>query len=110
MSYVKLSDDANDGLLMWITIGVNTTADYDELATPAAHYYPGGGKSSPGGPGGGGFPPFPVNGTGRPSGVPFPTGGGMPTGFPGFPTGPAGPTQTAKPWGPCASKQEDEVE
>ncbi|KAH8905738.1 aromatic compound dioxygenase [Coniochaeta sp. PMI_546] len=51
VSYVKLSDDANDGLLMWITVGVNTTADYDDLAVAAAHYYQGGGKSNspPGG-------------------------------------------------------------
>ncbi|OIW23853.1 aromatic compound dioxygenase [Coniochaeta ligniaria NRRL 30616] len=48
VSYVKLSDDADDGLLMWITIGVNVTADYDDLASAAAHYYKEGGKSNSG--------------------------------------------------------------
>lgn len=113
VSYVKLSDDANDGLLMWITIGVDTTADYDDLAQAAAHYYKEGGKSN--GPPGGGFPPFPVNGTAWPSGVPFPTGlfppGGVPTGFPGFPGASATPTPTARPWGPCVMRRgEDEEE
>ncbi len=32
LDYVMLSDDANDGLLMWITVGINATADYTDLA------------------------------------------------------------------------------
>ncbi|KAB5578825.1 Intradiol ring-cleavage dioxygenase [Coniochaeta sp. 2T2.1] len=107
VSYVKLSDDANDGLLMWITIGVNTTADYDDLAMAAAHYYREGGKSNSPAGGPGGFPPFPVNGTAWPSGVPFPTGA-FPPGFPGFPSPSATATATAKPWGPCNRKREED--
>ncbi|KAK0728830.1 Intradiol ring-cleavage dioxygenase [Lasiosphaeria miniovina] len=56
VEYMLLSDDANDGLLVWITIGVNTTADYDALAVPAATYQEGGGKENEGF-GAGGPPP-----------------------------------------------------
>ncbi|KAL1878102.1 hypothetical protein VTK73DRAFT_8063 [Phialemonium thermophilum] len=114
VDYIRLSDDANDGLLMWITIGINTTADYDSLAMAAAHYYKEGGKSNtpnfnftgfpfPGGNLTGNFT-FPGNFTGfNFSGLPpFPAGGG----FPGFPS----PTPTAapsvQPWGPCLKKRE----
>ncbi|KAK1990369.1 aromatic compound dioxygenase [Colletotrichum falcatum] len=54
LKYVRLGDDLGDGLLMWITIGINTTADYNDKVTPAAHYYEGGGVDQ--GNGGGGFP------------------------------------------------------
>ncbi|KAK3934184.1 Intradiol ring-cleavage dioxygenase [Diplogelasinospora grovesii] len=119
LSYVMLSDDANDGLLMWITIGVNTTADHNDQAMAAAHYYKGGGVSNNNGPGGFPFPPngtapWPFNATGWPSGAPFPTGfptGGFPPGgFPGFPGPTATATATVKPWGPCIGKREEEKE
>lgn len=111
VDYVRLSEDANDGLLMWITIGVNTTADYNDLAMEAAHLYKEGGKSN--------APPFPANFSGFPGGFPsgFPTNlpGGFPTGFPsGFPTSfpfpPPTPTPAAtiQPWGPCLKKRESE--
>ncbi|KAK2042843.1 aromatic compound dioxygenase [Colletotrichum somersetense] len=61
LKYVRLGDDLSDGLLMWITIGINTTANYNDDVTPAAHYYEGGGvdQSNGGGfPGGPGGPPF----------------------------------------------------
>lgn len=77
---------------MWITVGINTTADYDSLAGAAAHYYEDGGKANTGGMGG--FP-----GGGPPGGGP-PGGGG----FPGFPTTSAGSEPTAQAWGPCSSK------
>jgi hypothetical protein len=106
VSYVRLGSDADDGLLMWITVGVDTGADYDALAGAAATYYKDGGKSTPQGSG---LPPFPVNGTaGWPSGVPVPTTGVLPTGgFPGFPTSSATATATARPWGPCIVKREE---
>ena len=43
VNYVRLSDVADDGLLLWITIGVNTTADYTDKAVAAATHTKGGG-------------------------------------------------------------------
>lgn len=43
MKYVYLGDKPDDGLLAWITIGIDPDPDYDEDRTPAAHWYPGGG-------------------------------------------------------------------
>lgn len=116
VDYVRLSEDANDGLLMWITIGINTTADYNNMTMEAAHLYKEGGK--------GNAMPFPANFTGFPGGFPGGPPGGFPTslpsGFPtslpsGFPTGgfpfptptplPAGSIQ---PWGPCLKKRDEE--
>lgn len=86
---------------MWITIGVNTTADYDAMAGAAAHLYEDGGVSSPRGGGPGGGPPGG-----------FPPGGGPPGGgFPGFSTTTsAGSEATAKPWGPCVNGTEKKGE
>jgi len=99
VQYVMLSDDARDGLLMWITIGINATADYNKLAYAAATWKEGGGVASPPQR----FPFPPPNGTngtnitGMPP-MPFPPAGG----FPGFPTSSAQPAQaTPQPWGPC---------
>lgn len=96
LDYIRLGDDPADGLLMWITIGIDTAADYDDMATPAAHYYEDGGEAN-------------ANGGGFPGG--FPDGG--PTGgFPGFPTSTtgAGGEATAKPWGPCLKGKEESAE
>lgn len=45
VEYVQLTDDIADGLLAWITIAVNTTADYTSKyeGNAAAHYYADGG-------------------------------------------------------------------
>ncbi len=112
LDYVMLSEDPNDGLLMWTTIGINATADYNAMASSGAWYYREGGVDTsprwnftlpPGG-----FPTgFP---TSFPSGFPsgFPTG--FPTGMPGFPGGfPPLPTGTpTKFWGPCMKKKRDD--
>jgi len=56
LKYVRLGEDLNDGLLMWITIGINTTADHNDEVSAAAHYHEGGGVDQsnggafPGGP------------------------------------------------------------
>ncbi|KAI0126508.1 Intradiol ring-cleavage dioxygenase [Xylariales sp. AK1849] len=42
VDYILLGDDLADGLLAFITIGVDTTADYTSSYTPAAHYQEGG--------------------------------------------------------------------
>ncbi|KAI2469769.1 aromatic compound dioxygenase [Annulohypoxylon bovei var. microspora] len=57
--YIQLGDDLQDGLLAYLTVFVDTKANQTASAHPAAHYYEGGGVSSPGGgfPGGPGFPP-----------------------------------------------------
>ncbi|EMR69911.1 hypothetical protein MGN70_005628 [Eutypa lata] len=90
LDYVMLSEDPADGLLMWMTLGINGTADYNRAATPGAHYYEGGGVDA-----GPQFPGFPGNFT-------------MPPG--GFPMPPA-PTPTSKPiWGPCMKKRDMEDE
>ncbi|KAK2755445.1 putative extracellular dioxygenase [Colletotrichum kahawae] len=81
VQYVLLGDDISQGVLAWITVGINTTADYSSSASAAAHYYAGGGVdtssgNSGGGPGGAGGP---GNGT-FPSGA-APSGAG-PSGAP----------------------------
>ncbi|KAI1881453.1 hypothetical protein JX265_000279 [Neoarthrinium moseri] len=110
LDYVLLSENPADGILMWITIGVNTTADQSHLVSAASHYYKEGGKENPSPWGNISFPgnfTFPAGG--------FP-GGGFPTalppgftpppGMPPFPTA-SGPTPTpTKFWGPCMKKRE----
>lgn len=41
--YVYLGDKVSDGLLLWLTVGIDPAADYNENRTPAAHWHPGGG-------------------------------------------------------------------
>lgn len=71
LSYVMLGDSLLDGLLMWITVGLNTSADYSASVAAAAHYYEGGGVAldngmGQGGPGvSGGLPPSGVMPTGN---------------------------------------------
>lgn len=63
VDYAFLGDQPSDGILAWITVGIDSTANHTDQATPAAHYYEGGGKDtglSLGGPGG---PPPGSNGT-----------------------------------------------
>ncbi|TRX93128.1 hypothetical protein FHL15_005996 [Xylaria flabelliformis] len=104
LDYVMLSEEPDDGLLMWTTIGINGTADYDNLVSAGAWYYRDGGvDTSPRWnftiPPGGfptGFPPMPTGSFTPPAG--FPTG--FPGGFPPVPTG----TPT-KFWGPCMKKK-----
>ncbi|KAI0404314.1 Intradiol ring-cleavage dioxygenase [Xylaria palmicola] len=113
LDYVMLSEEPDDGLLMWTTIAINGTADYNALVSSGAWYYRDGGVDTsprfnftvpPGG--------FPI-----PTGFPFPSGvptgsftlpPGFPTGFPGgFPGGfPPVPTGTpTRHWGPCMKKK-----
>lgn len=76
MKYIQLGDDISDGLLMWMTVAIDTTADYNDNVSPAAHYYEGGGVDEAGagggGPGGDGTGPG-GNGTGPGNGT-FPGG------------------------------------
>lgn len=75
MDYVLLGEDASDGILAWLSFGINTT--YAVTAMDAATYYAGGGvqNNNGGGGGPGGAPP---SGTGFPGGAPT----GAPTGAP----------------------------
>ncbi|KAI1811800.1 aromatic compound dioxygenase [Poronia punctata] len=84
LDYVMLSEDPNDGLLMWVTIGLDVTADYTDQATPGAWYYEDGGVDT------------------SPTRPP----GGSPSGFPpgGFPPMPSPPPKF---WGPCMKKREE---
>ncbi|TVY75711.1 hypothetical protein LSUE1_G007944 [Lachnellula suecica] len=43
VEYVQLSENLADGLLAWITVAVNMTADRKDHVAVAAHYYEGGG-------------------------------------------------------------------
>lgn len=43
VEYVQLTEDIADGLLAWITIAVNTSANHSDQYEPAAHYWAGGG-------------------------------------------------------------------
>jgi protocatechuate 3,4-dioxygenase beta subunit len=88
VDYIKLGSDANDGMLMWITIGINTTADYNEDIDAAAYHYANGGVANP-----------------AATSSPFPAQHG--TNPPWYPTSTDSsgniikPTPTARPWGPC---------
>ncbi|KAI1455748.1 aromatic compound dioxygenase [Annulohypoxylon moriforme] len=68
VEYIQLGDSLQDGLLAYLTVFVDTTANQTAYAHPAAHYYEGGGVASPGGgfPGGPGGPGFPPGGPGGP--------------------------------------------
>ncbi|KAF2801225.1 aromatic compound dioxygenase [Melanomma pulvis-pyrius CBS 109.77] len=81
--FIYLGDDITDGLLAWIQIGINATADYtdDDYYNVAATYQAGGGVANPdSGFGGGGAP----GGNGTTNGT-MPTGeapsGAVPSGF-----------------------------
>ncbi|KAK0652630.1 Intradiol ring-cleavage dioxygenase, partial [Cercophora newfieldiana] len=54
LKWVMLGDALEDGLLMWITIGIDEGADYSGNVAAAAHYYEGGGVAVEGGGMGGG--------------------------------------------------------
>ena len=100
LSYVMLSDDANDGLLLWITIGIDTRADHSALEVPAATYQEGGGVTNP-------RPWNPLNESQWPPGkAPFPSS--RPSGvIPGYPQPsfpPPNAKATHKPWGPCMGR------
>ncbi|KAI0596481.1 Intradiol ring-cleavage dioxygenase [Biscogniauxia sp. FL1348] len=104
LDYVMLSEDPADGLLMWATIGINSTADQSRFVSAGAwHYKDGGVDTSP-----------KWNFTIPPGGFPFPTGGfppGVtppPGGFPPFPTQPGAPTTTKQYWSPCMKKKKEE--
>ena len=97
LSYVTLTEDANDGLLLWITIGIDTKADHSALEVPAATYQKGGGVTSP-------KQWNPLNESHWPAGkAPFPSN--RPSGvIPGYPQPsfpPPSAKVTPKPWGPC---------
>lgn len=53
VDYVYLGDGVADGLLGFITVGIDTSADYTDDYTPAAHYEAGGGVDTGSGSGGG---------------------------------------------------------
>jgi hypothetical protein len=82
VEYVLLGDDVSDGVLAWISIGIDPTAD-EEISSAGTSFEDGGVANEDGGMGGGG------GGDGAPS-------GGMPSG--GMPTGMA-PSGTAVPSG-----------
>ncbi|EMR67477.1 putative gpi anchored protein [Eutypa lata UCREL1] len=57
LDYALLGDAASDGILSWILVGVDNSADYNDNVQAAAHWYEGGGVDNgnsgpPGGPGG----------------------------------------------------------
>jgi len=69
VEWVQLSDDITDGIMAWISIGIDPTAD-DEISSAATIYETGGvaNENSMGGMGGGdGGPPDGGNGTAPPS-------------------------------------------
>ena len=88
VDYVQLSHDLSDGLMTWITIAVDTKADYSSNLQAASHYYREGGVAVPFNCSAFppiGFPPFngtfpPFNGTG----FGFPPFNGTGFGFPPF--------------------------
>ena len=112
LDYVMLSDDSNDGLLMWATIGIDGAADHNAQAAPAATYRKGGGVAASFS-----FPPFPVPSNASRPAVPS---GGSPKAVttsvsssssaaarPPTPTAlrvsatRSAPKKSPQPWGPC---------
>lgn len=71
MDYALLGDAVEDGILSWIVVGIDSSANHTSQVQAAAHYYEGGGVDNgnsgfpggPGGPGGSGVP----SGTGAPA-------------------------------------------
>ena len=66
MDYAYLGDAATDGVLAWIVVGIDSSANHTSAVQAAAHYYEGGGVDNgnsggppggPGGPSGSGAPP-----------------------------------------------------
>ncbi len=88
MEYVVLGSGVGDGLLSWLSFGINTTLARE--INPAVTLYESGGVANPnagmGGPPRQGFP------SGFPTGFPS----GFPSGFP-FPPGATPPAQTGLP-------------
>lgn len=81
MEYTRLGEGLQDGLLAWLSIGINRT--YVHEITPAATHFETGGEANPNG----GMPP---PGGPFPSG--FPPGGPPPSGMSGFPPMPTSST------------------
>lgn len=48
MKYVYLGDGANDGLLLWITVGIDITTNYNGEVSVASHWHPEGGTDEGG--------------------------------------------------------------
>lgn len=79
VEYVQLTEDLADGLLAWITIAVNTSANHSDLYQPAAHYYADGGETIEGsGMGTGPSNPCVVGGGTEPTCTITPTGETLP--------------------------------
>ena len=74
MDYAYLGDTTADGVLAWIVVGIDNSANHTSQVQAAAHYYEGGGVDNgnsggppgggPGGPSGSGVPP---SGSGGPA-------------------------------------------
>ncbi|KAG5989661.1 hypothetical protein E4U52_005372 [Claviceps spartinae] len=48
MKYVYLGDDVKDGLLLWMTVGLDKNANHNANISTAAHWHPGGGTDESG--------------------------------------------------------------
>lgn len=70
VEYLQLTDDISDGVIAWITVGINGTADHAANFDPAAHYYEGGGEVVSGGYGQGTGPSNPCVVGGPPGSTP----------------------------------------
>jgi hypothetical protein len=73
MEYTLLGKRVEDGLLAWLSIGVNTTFLHEIV--PAVTYYESGGQPNP-------------------NAIVGPPPGGFPSGIPGFPPPPSTPSPT----------------
>lgn len=67
VEYLQLTDDITDGLLAWITIAINTTADYADDYAAVSHYYASGGVTVDEGQGTGPVNPCVVGGKTTPT-------------------------------------------
>jgi hypothetical protein len=56
LEYVLLGERIEDGILAWMSIGVNASADWSALGGPASNWAADGGHDNPGGGWGGMFP------------------------------------------------------
>lgn len=90
IQYVLIGDDIEDGIMAWISLGIDPTAD-SEVSSAGTHYESGGVANENSGMGGGGGGPGGNSTGGAPTGG-MPSGS-APTG--GAPTGSALPSSAA---------------
>ncbi|KAI7083049.1 hypothetical protein KC343_g21574, partial [Hortaea werneckii] len=77
VEYVFLGEDVSDGILAWLSIGIDPTTD-EEVTSAGTYYKSGGVANENSGMGMGGSPPGGMSGSAMPSGA-MPSGTAAPS-------------------------------